>query len=200
MTTCVSVLGGDIWDDNGTWRSNGLDGPGDAAGVTLDRFRVIAAAYLMETRESNDVLTYIAQGGTEKDTRPSIASVLRRELIDLGVPLSAILVEEVSQSSYTQLLELQKIVIERKPDRIKIISNEWHIPRLEAMLATLDVLSELRALNPEFVTAEEVLVRTHPKEWGRIIEEVRTRPDVQARIEKEKRGVTQINDGTYQFH
>ncbi|OGC86112.1 hypothetical protein A3D70_01820 [Candidatus Adlerbacteria bacterium RIFCSPHIGHO2_02_FULL_54_18] len=196
MKKLISILGADIWNDGGVWRTNGLDGPGDQSGVTLDRFRVVAGAYLAESQKD---VTLLVQGGYAEGSRPSIASVMQKELIEFGVPVHQILLEEQSHSSYVQLLELQKIAVRERPAHLQIISNEWHLPRLKAMLEYREELSTLHTMHPEFIAAEEVLVREYPEEWQDTIAAVRKLPAVLARIKKEQQGAEQIRDGTYRF-
>lgn len=197
MKTLVSILGADIWNDNGVWRTNGLNGPGDHSGVTLDRFRVVAGAYLFE--QSPDGTAFIVQGGLAQENKPSIAAVMKKELLELGVPEAAVLLEEKSHSSHTQLLELQTLAVREQPEHINIVSNEWHLPRLRAMLECLPELSKLCKMAPTFVEAEDVLVRQRPHEWSDSINKIRGRADVLKRIEKEELGAAQIRNGTYTF-
>ncbi|MEK7613236.1 MAG: YdcF family protein [Patescibacteria group bacterium] len=196
MKTLISVLGADLWFKDGRWQTQDLDAPGDHSGVTLDRWRVIAGSYLFEKDPTS---TLLAQGGLATADRPSLASVIRDELVELGIPPQKISLEETSHSSYSQLVELQRVALKEGPKKIFIISNEWHLPRLQAMVEVCEALAPLRRLDHQFVAAEEILLREHPTKWKEIVKETRVRADIAARIQKEHQGVEQIRNGTYQF-
>ena len=197
MDTLISILGGAIWNDHGVWQTNGPDGPGDPDGVTNDRFRVLAGAYLYQKNPT--YTTLLAQGGLAKGLRPSIARVIRTELKALDVPEDHILLEERSVSTFSQLFELKLIVVKEQPEHILIISNEWHLPRIEAMIKWIPELRELSEQKPHLVAAEEILLQEREKDWRVIIETLRQRDDMISRISKEQKGVKQIQAGTYRY-
>lgn len=189
----LSILGGVIWENKGVWQTNGLDGPGDSLGATFDRFRVLAGASLYKKNPTS--MTLLVQGGLAKDKRPSIAQVIKEELIALKVPAKAIWLEERSHTTFTQLNELKK----QSPQQLLILSNEWHLPRIRTMIELLPDLQALRAQNPQLLSAEEILLQEDAPKWRAIIETIRQRKEMQARIEKEFEGIEQLKAGTYHF-
>jgi hypothetical protein len=196
MKTLISILGGAIWYDQGHWQTNGIDGPGDGRGLINDRFRVLAAAYLYQKNHANTLL--LAQGGLATENRPSIASVMKQELEALSVPKDVILVEEHSFSTFSQLYEL-KHYIKDPSTQLFIVSNEWHLPRIAAMIQWIPELQELSTRKPQLCAAEEVLLQTDEKKWRNIIETLRQREDILTRISKEQEGVDQLKAGLYKY-
>lgn len=189
--TLLSLLGGVIWNHQGVWQTSGLDGPGDDVGSTYDRFRVLAAAYLYHKNSAS--MTLLAQGGLATSTKPSIAYVMKEELRALDVPAEAILLEERSYSTFSQLNELNL----QSPRDLIILSNEWHLPRIRAMIELLPELENLQVQNPQLVAAEEILLQEDPHKWRAIIDAIRQRKDILARIKKERQGIEQLKAGTY---
>ena len=198
MDTLISILGGAIWNNHDLWQTNGLNDPGDHNGVTNDHFRVLAGASLYKRNPKHTTL--FVQGGLAKDLRPSIASVIKEELKAFDVPEDHIVLEERSVSTFSQLFELKLFTIKQKPMRLLIISNEWHLPRIEAMIKWIPELHELAELNPQSCAAEEILLQDSEKDWRIIIETARRREDIVARIVKEQQGVAQLQAGTYRYH
>lgn len=196
MKTLISLLSGDIVLEDGRWRSNDLTVRGGHAESALDSFRVSAAAALLQ--ESPEAVVFI-HGGLADATHPTLASVMRNELIALGIAPERMLLEERSQKTVQQLRELQATVLQQHPKSIKILSNDWHLPRVKAMVEYLSELAPLYACAPEYVEAEAVLLAQDPVLWGPRLAAVRQRADVQAVIAQELRGLEQIRRGTYKY-
>ncbi len=203
MNSLISVLSGDIWNDRGVWRTNDLDVRYGAVKSVMESFRIPAAALFIQGRLSRkkkeDSIVVIVQGGLADATYPSLASVMKRELAEFGVPDTIIRLEETSKTTYQQLCILQKIAVAEHPDRVEVFSNEWHVDRIRAMIELIPNLASLRALNPTVVAAEGVLLQADPLLWKPKIEAVRANPDIQARVALEQKGIAQIRDGTYLF-
>jgi uncharacterized SAM-binding protein YcdF (DUF218 family) len=132
------VLGG--WpcrDSQGVWRSSLFAGGGMG-----DRLRVEAAAllYRMSPR------LVVVSGGKGKLAHlpevPACASVLRRELLELGIPADDIFEEAHAANTYEQLQSIKSLLAHFPISTLRILSNRYHLPRIEAFL---DDDSELRA-------------------------------------------------------
>src|SRR5262245_40347481 len=106
--------------------------PGDKHGPTFDQFRVIAASYLF--RETATGILIIASGGEATKDQPSIARVITEELISLGIPRNWIIEEDQSKDTHQQLKGLCQIIKARNLVEVRLISNEWHLPRIQAMV------------------------------------------------------------------
>ena len=199
MKMILSVLSGDIWNDNGVWRTNDMDVRyGKAVRAIVDSFRIPAAAARVQGFKKGEATVFV-QGGLADATYPSLASVMKRELMELGVLEAQIESEEQSQTTYQQLFLLQDRVAKEQSVDVEILSSEWHLPRVQAMLECVPGLAALHARNPHCVAAEEILLRADPVQWEKRIKAVRTCQDIRARTALEQEGVAQIRNGTYRF-
>lgn len=197
----ICILGGGIRrDEQGVWRTLGLQDGGDAHGVTCDRLRVDAAIALYER---SDHCAYLVLGGKGQyahiPNAPAIADVIRTELIEGGIPEAHIETETRSGTTYEQLLALQEYFLSRRILQPHILSNEWHLPRITAMINTISSLVDLARMRPEYLAAEEILLRSDNMRWEPYIRKMYSMPAFAARLEKEKCGVEDILRGTYRF-
>lgn len=197
QTSASVVLGGSIWKgSDGKWQTNGLDGPGDQFGLTLDKFRVVAGGYL--ARVSTKVI--IAMGGEAEGERPSIASVIKTELMEMGVPAERIIEETKSTTTYQQLKNLVSIARERGLKQASFISNEWHLPRIQAMVECAPDLTFLRKkLWTYYLSAESILLEYELTKWESVVLEARHDSRMTERLVMERRGEEQIRSGIYKF-
>jgi hypothetical protein len=192
------VLGGSIWQGpQDRWQTNGLDGPGDTHGPTFDRFRVVAASYLF--RETAPGILIIASGGKAAQDRPSIASVIRDELISLGIPGDSIIEEDQSEDTHQQLKGVCQIIKDRCLMEVHLISNEWHLPRIQVMVECSPALETLRQIRWTLVSAEEVMLSSDLCTWRSIIENMRSDPRTPQRIALEKKGERELREGIYRL-
>lgn len=198
MVTLLSVLSGDIQNDNGVWRTTDyVVRYGSPAGTPV-AFRIpAAAAYLRHFNK--DEATVLLQGGLADETYPSLASVMMRELLEQGAPAEVLQLEEESETTYQQLLALQQAALAAPSAAVEILSSEWHLPRVRAMVEHAAALGALRARTPQYVAAEEVLIAEDPLRWKEKIDAARARPDAKARAALEQKGVDEIRAGTYGY-
>ncbi|MSU74636.1 YdcF family protein [Candidatus Kaiserbacteria bacterium] len=180
---------------DGVWRTSGVDDPGDHAGATFDRFRILAGATL--ARRHPDALL-ILSGGAQPGA-DSCAEVARRELVELGVSGDRMILEERSRSVHQQLYEIGKLAQERHLGRLLVTTNEWHHPRLEAMIDHAPKLEMWRELEWERVDAEQVMLESRNPEWAAMVAAERTHPMLAKRTQMEEQGVRQVIDGTYRY-
>lgn len=193
----VILGGGLVKEQNGTFRTERPGDAGDAFGILFDRFRVEAGALLFK---KNPKSTVIASGGAgqyrgRKDGYPTLASVLRKELIELAVPADSIIMEEKSGTTYGQLLESGNLIADGA--QVSIISNEWHLPRIMVMLAHAPGLAFFKKFSVETVSAEQVLwsAGLYRKE----IAQERSSYGMTKRVALEEKGVADIVSGRYDF-
>jgi DUF218 domain len=200
--TLLAILGGDLVEDaSGQWRTTTAKDPGDQYGILWDRLRLEAGWALYQ---GDPQLYLVVLGGkSDKPGAPLIAMVMKQELMELGVPGEAIVTEEESTTTYQQLLGLQEIVQERAGDHVRILTNAYHLTRVQAMIEDgpkLSTLKDLLAVGRLTVqAAEEVLVERDPETWRAEIDTVYQSEAMQARINREANGVRQIRQGTYRF-
>lgn len=199
MKKAIVVLGGGMrQDETGRWCTVGFREGGDKFGLTNDRFRVDAAYYLW--REDKESIIIASGGkGQMKDTpnAPALSVIIKRELVELGVPETSVVEESESRSTYQQLLAVEKMLQEGFVGAV-IISNNYHLKRINAMIHHAPGLQDL-ASNITLVGAEDILLDYNPGEWARVIKEAEESPEMWERIRLEEQGTEQIKNGTYRF-
>ncbi len=200
--TLLAILGGDLVEDaSGKWRTTTAKDRGDKYGILWDRLRVEAAWALYQ--DDQQLCLVVLGGKSDMTGAPLIATVMKQELMELGVPEEAIVTEEESINTHQQLLGLQQIVQEGKGDNVLILTNEYHVKRVQVMIEyrpRLSLLKGLLALGQLKVqAAEEILIERDPEKWQAEIDRVYKSEAMQARIKGEADGVRQIHEGTYRF-
>lgn len=204
IKSVIVILGGALKKDaDGKWRTTNFD-EGDNFGISGDRLRVVAASYLY--KKNPDQLIIVSGGkGQLKDVLPrkiTLASVIEGELVEQGVPLEKIIKEERSGNTYQQLKKLLKILKKRKFDKITIISNKCHLPRVRAIIEYKDEFAQIgKLLNKKvkLVSAESIVILYQPKIWKKIIEKAYASREMKERLSLEKKGVREIKLGIYKF-
>ncbi|MDO8429802.1 MAG: YdcF family protein [bacterium] len=208
MIDVIVVLGGGLKKDKNGWRTTNFDESGDNFGVQGDRLRVDATYYLYKKFSSpNKNLLIISSGGRGQlrniSDSPSVSSVIKKELVALGVPKEKILLEENSNNTYQQLQQLILIIQNFHLKNCLILSNGWHLHRIRAMIEYgpgLDFLKErLTAGNLSLVSAEQVLIDSNPSQWKELIDVALGSVAMQERVKKEAQGVVEIKSGLYKF-
>ena len=196
----VVLSGGAIKDEKtGKWRTTKFDDKGDNFGVQGDYLRTIAGSYLYKAKPDS---TLIASGGRGQlkniPGAPTLAAILKSELMNLGVPSKKIIKEEKSGSTYGQLKIIGKMKIEHKSDEVIFISNKWHLPRIKAMISYAPGL-EKEIKKAKLIAAEEVVLKYDRQRWQPIISQAYKSKAIKKRIALEKQGVKQVKEGTYKF-
>lgn len=199
----IVILGGwMIRDSNGQWRTINYDEKGDWFGVSGGRLRVIASVYLHNDDPESLIIASGGKGQLEKiPDAPTLASVIKKELVELDIPSEKIIEENKSGNTYQQLIALQKIIIEMKFKHIYFVSNAYHLPRIRAMLKyrlELRRLAQMPYL--KLVSAEKIAIAHDSKKWRKMIKAAYASEEMQKRIALEKKGVREIKAGKYKFH
>ncbi|MDO8576469.1 MAG: ElyC/SanA/YdcF family protein [bacterium] len=146
----------------------------------------------------------------ESRGRPTHARIYAEEIERLGVPKERILLEEISTSTITELVELIKLSAVRNWKHVAVIVNDFHRARTEEMLARLpsladpndrdftDALRQFKARGGEIacVTAEEILLIRDPR-YARLLDKVRNTEVYKARVRVEEQGIRDLREGTY---
>lgn len=191
----IAILGGGLIKDKLGWRTTNYN-EGDSFGIIGDRLRVLAGYCLYTTGVGK---LFIASGGKglykEKGV-PIIADIIKKELIELGIPSNLIITETNSINSYQQLKGILSIT--KKASRVGIISNDWHLPRIKAMLKHGPELKN-KATIIKLLPAEEILLSNKPKKWGKIIKKARQSKQMEQRLRLEQKGIAEIKNGNYKF-
>ena len=181
---------------DGVWRTSGVDDPGDHAGATFDRFRVLAVSWLAERYPKS--LIIVSSGAQHHDT-PSGAAVSARELAELGVAKKRMLLEERSQSVHQQLHYIGCMALEKRLGPLLVVTNDWHLPRLKAMVEYAPNVGIWKEVIWEPIGAEQVMLESENKEWQNMVVAERAHPKYRERLAMEEQGVRQVKEGTYRY-
>lgn len=195
----IVILGGGLKKDaNGKWASAGFNDR-NKFGAMGARLRV-QAAYVLYSKNPKQIIIASGARGIYKniDGMPTVAEVIEKELKDLGVEKNSILKEEKSDNTYQQLQELKKIVNKEDLGNVSVVSNRYHLPRIQAMIETDDELHALLNIKRiELVSAEEILIEHDPNQWKEKIEKAYQGKEMKKRIALEEKGMRDIKSGTY---
>jgi hypothetical protein len=202
MRSLIVVLGGALKCENGKWSTTRFGDVGDDFALVGDRLRV-EAAYLLFVKYSCDKIIAVGGRGQFGDSGkvPTVSSVIKKELVAMGIDKSHISCEHDSGSTLQQLKAVKDVINNaRHKPVITIISNRYHIPRLKAMIKYNNQLnSTFKELDYKLASAEDILIRENPKKWKVQIDEVYASELLKKRILLEKKGVEDLKLGTYKL-
>lgn len=104
----IAILGGILKKNKSGWHTTSFNEGNDFEGVG-DRLRVIAGRYLYDKviKNNSDIFIIVSGGrGRLKSIKgvPTVAEVIKKELIELGVPSESIMQEDDSGNTFEQLL------------------------------------------------------------------------------------------------
>ena len=211
----LSILSGSIvkrqlW--NGRLRySSGSYTELDVAGlVSGGKARVIAAA---EIARFYPGVIILANGNTFENAPPD-ARVIKEELTRYGASHRRVLLQQMSYSTFTELVELVKLVAEHKWHRIAIITNSFQVPRAQELLKQIHILHDpygaskdpdfraglpvFNELAPRIVfVAAEAVLPLRSRRYQKLIDKATGRPEWQERAARETQGLKQLQEGTY---
>jgi hypothetical protein len=196
--------GGLVRNEDGSWRTGSYADPGDIFGLTGSRLRVVATSIIFFDQPASLIIASGGKGQYKniKDA-PTLAAVAKKELIELGVPPDAVIEESQSGTTFEGLVGLLKFINQKDFERLMIVSNGWHLPRIKVFIENCGELLALKVLvdggRLEFVNADAVLIERKPEDWQSVIETAVASQALKNRLAIEKRGVEDIKSGRYQF-
>jgi uncharacterized SAM-binding protein YcdF (DUF218 family) len=144
----------------------------------------------------------------------SHARITADELKVRGVAASDIIVQENSYSTFTELLELVRLVVDNDWHHVVAIANEFQIPRAQAMLERIGDLHDPKgeSRKPEvrehiekflqtparitFVSAEDILSKKDAR-FKKIIDAAKQLPEWRATIQRDLESAQKVRDGEY---
>lgn len=169
--------------------------------------RVIAAAELALAFPR----TFLVTTSHVEPDLPSHARVMADELEKYKVPRERIILEEKSTSTITELVEMLSLANEREWNSVWLVTNEYHIPRVQEMYNCLSSL--VSAQNKEFtrnliafheknptivlVSAEQVLKSCRGCHYVYLFEKVEKTQAYAGRVAAEAHGIECLRNGTY---
>ena len=200
MNEVILILGGILIKDKNKWRTTNFDDQGDNYGALGDRLRVLAGNLQYQKNKEAVIIAAGGLGQLEgiKDA-PTVASVIKSELIELGVPKEKIIIEAKSGTTYEQLQLNIKNIQAVGAEKIFIISNRYHLPRIKALIKYKPRLQEFYGQNSELVEAEKVLILHNPQKWENKLASIYESQGLKDRISLEQKGIDDIKSGKYLY-
>lgn len=201
-STAIFILSGSLFrEQDGRWRTTMWSDDGKSNFLVLgDRLRVVAGALLYEHHEGDVIIASGGVGLLADAGVPPVADVLKKELIELGVPNDVILTDRESGKTWSQLQVLKRLMHSHGFKRCMIVSNDYHLPRIAAMI---EYDKELRQFFHAGVitlrSAEDILFQYQPDQWRDIIYTAKESALMKQLAASEARGVEQIQNGSYKF-
>lgn len=183
------------------------------------RERVMAAAELSAYFPESKIVTASSPRNIENPAvrdlnMQSLASVMREELIILGVPKEKIILEEESLDTINGLKNSIALCSKYNWKNLVIVTSHYHVPRVQAMINKIEQFSYPKKDSPEFekslkllkngvlnvriISAKEVLLIKDPR-WSRYFEKVESLPEYQKRVRLENQGIENILKGNYKI-
>lgn len=200
----IIVLGGALKKTKTGWRTTHFQDKGDLFGVSGDRLRVLATMELYQSfikKEKNAHVSIVASGGKGQYIHmkvPFLSRVIKKELMEGGLPARAIIEESKSNNTFEQLQESAKILKNKNVNTAILISSRHHLPRIKAFIKyDKSLKGTLNKL--QLKSAESILINANPKRWKRSIELAHQSKAMKERVRLEKKGIQQIKNGTYDF-
>jgi len=162
--------------------------------------RVLAGYYLYKKLSKKNKVTLVVSGGKGiyKDIPgvPPVAKVMKNELIKLGLPQKKILEENKTPSTYAELVWIKNFLI-KKPDKVILVSNSYHLPRIKTMI---NYLPEFKGLGKNILltSAEKVVIKFNNKLESKINRKLKS-PKMKGVIANEQRGIRALKSDNYKF-
>jgi len=188
------------------WRTFGWSHTSEHGIATASRTRVIATAEIAEA-VPNMLIVTDSYNRFDPD-EPTMASVVKNELIHRGVDEDRVLMEEDSFSTFTELTEMIKMALDKGWTKVLILSNEYHLPRISEMYARLNEIvddAEFQELlqtfkdgggKVEFTSAEPVMRVSSPW-YDRYLDAAERSPQYVKTLEGEAQGLADLRAGKY---
>lgn len=182
--------------------------------VTGSRSRVIATAYIAKAVPGIPIVTNSFNRFDPDE--PTMASVIAGELTKpvRGVDPSRIVREEKSFSTVTQLIEMINLTNEHNWQRVAVVGNWWHFPRMTRMYENIDTIVRYedpaqqeaftkavaefreRGVEVRFIPCENIL-RTADSKYGAYLDAAEATEPFQKTLAAEERGVADLEAGKY---
>lgn len=199
----IYVLSSGIKKNEDHWICTPLNEQDSRWGAPGGDIRIKAAAVLLAENPNAMIITTGAVGFDMADefknvSRPNLSTILKKELISLGVSADKIIEESNSNTTYQQLQALVSIIDTYRLDSVMILTNKYHISRVEAIIKYSRLLKIYPIKNIKIFSAEDVLLQ-HNATWSNYIDSCYGSPRLKEIIKKEEQGVADLKNGTYKL-
>ena len=205
INSLIAVLSAGLKKNkDGFWRSTDIDEKDKQWGAPGGYLRILAASYLYKNNFNEKIIVCGGKGWEiKKRDNPLLCKIMKSELVSLEVLKKDIIEDKISNKTFEQLKELQKLIKKEKINKLILISNKYHLPRIKAMIKYSNELKELEGFfklkKGKLEAAEDILLKYDLKGWNKKIKLAYESDYMKEIIKKEKKGVEQIKKGTYNY-
>ncbi len=102
----------------------------------------------------------IMSGGGRPTSKLTDADLMLMEAVDLGVPPSVVLLENKSESTYDNAVNVKKIILERDIKSFLLVTSNYHTRRAKYIFGRV-----LKGTGVEFVTVSAPDPKFSPSSW-----------------------------------
>lgn len=200
----ILLLGAGIQqNESKKWESTDLISMVEKGSAPGGRVRVHATAYLFHQGGYNSI---IISGGKGNDLNiqhvihPTVSSILRKELNELGISDRYMIEEDLSHTTYEQLERSLAIIQEYRIQHITLVTNRYHMSRVKAFMQSIERLSNgYKGIEVTYIPAEDVCLAKDVVQWESFIHSAYESNWMKILMQKENTGREHIINGTYQF-
>jgi hypothetical protein len=192
--------------ESGKWTTlNGSD-VSEHGLVTVGRARVVAAAKVADIFPEVPI---IANSYNRFDPHePTMASVVKDELVQRKVDPDRIILEEDSFSTITQFTEMIKMAVQKDWHKITVLTNEYNLPRATMQFDNLDSIVDDAKFQEVLQTFKErggtvsiidadTIMRIVSDHFASYLDQVSQTEPYKETIRREKQGLEDLKKGEY---
>ncbi len=198
----IFVLGMNIVRDGQSYRPTTYHDY-DQYGMLAGEMNILAATLLCKQGITN---TFVFCTGTSEKTKarygsdvPTEAKVYSQDFLDrisvTARPAPAIILEERSVNSYTNLWESIALMKKHGWQRPAILVVRYHIPRVQALWKLLS--EKVTVPDVDFLVAEDIVTAAKPGIYDKMIDTAYSSPQGLKRLASEAQGFNDLQSGRY---
>lgn len=194
----VILAGGFKRDKGGVWHSSDFEG--SDCGPPVSHIRILAGRYLYEENPQRCILVSGGRGECNAllESGITLSAIMKRELVESGIPENAILEDSLSNNTYQSLRNLIPFIQRHGLREITLVSSgHHHLERIGALLHHIPAFAKLKDA-ATLVSAEEIVSARDPRS-GALIREAYGKEPFPRILASERAGVEQIRKGTYRL-
>ena len=199
----IFVFAGWMVRKNGKWRTDDIDEVLEPVSGLGSRLRVLAAFQLAKAQQDHLIVLSGAKGHFAKIVdAPTASEVMKRELIELGIPEGRIIKQEKAGSTFEELVALKEMITQKQFGKVVAISSKYHLPRIKAFIEHHNALATLLKMWKDgrlLLKSAEDLLQGYDAGWKRKIEKAYQKDQMKDIIRQERKGVRQIIKGNYKY-
>lgn len=192
--------------ESGKWTTlNGSD-VSEHGLVTVGRARVVAVTEVAHVFPEVPIVTN--SFNRFDPTQPTMASVVKDELVQRKIDSNRIILEEDSFSTITQFTEMIKMAVQEKWNKVTVLTNEYNLPRSTLMYENLSSIvddAEFQEVFRQFkekggivsIIDADTIMRIMSDHFATYLDQVSQTEPYQETVRREKQGLEDLKKGEY---